>query len=662
MTFSSIVLKNIRYNIKNYLSFYIINSLIVAIILFFNSLIYVDILPNELLLIDLKPIISIAFNVISLFAIIFITLTFKSLIKYRGKEFGIYLSLGMTSKNLITLIWIENTIITIFSLITGIISGIIFSKLFYNILCNILSIKLSIYTISFNSYIMVCKIFLLISIINNFVNSIYLYRLSILKIIKSTSKKDIENPKPLLTLIILIIFIIALIMFPTTLNYEKFFPLSKETNILFLIILVLPLFLIGSLFNLVKVLFKFIPNLYNKNLLFITNLMHRFSSYKKTLYITSMLMLFTLVFITFSVLLLNGLLVERKESYPYDIMFVQSKKITADNNSKIKKIITNNGGLLKKYTNFEATTLPISTVTNNHINKERSLIISESAYNSYMNCKLEIDDNEIICLDLINNTDINFNSISLSFNTDSTLTTDIPNNNIKYTKENIRVIQSKFINKFCLEGERLYFTYGYVVDDTIYNKITHSTQNNRLYFNLINFYSFNKLKITKKLLDEFVETNKTIYNEKYENDYPIISREIALITRKQENATSYFCILFITILFFISGEAILYHKVIADIDDNKKQIYKLKRIGITHNETISLLSKELKTLFFTPLVVGTFLSTYFVAIIIIPSHDIYNNIITSQSLKILFSIYILYLFVQIFFYIAIKKKYVREIL
>ena len=136
MTFLSIVKKNFKYNFSRYISFYFINSLIVGMLFVYGSLAFNNEVKNVIASNsannNLMPtILNMSLLVLCIFSVVFITYTNLEFLKNRGKEFGMYLTLGMTRKDLVKLILFENIGILISSIITGIAGGMLLGRLFY---------------------------------------------------------------------------------------------------------------------------------------------------------------------------------------------------------------------------------------------------------------------------------------------------------------------------------------------------------------------------------------------------------------------------------------------------------------------------------------------------------------------------------------------------
>lgn len=119
MDLTSMIFKNIRYNIKNYISYLLGNSFVICILFMFFNLICSKTFmnaPNTSVIKDeLIPIVV----MMVAFSVIFILYTTISFTKYRGREFGVYFTIGLTSKNIIKILFYENIIIAAATFIFG---------------------------------------------------------------------------------------------------------------------------------------------------------------------------------------------------------------------------------------------------------------------------------------------------------------------------------------------------------------------------------------------------------------------------------------------------------------------------------------------------------------------------------------------------------------
>ncbi|MPQ44757.1 FtsX-like permease family protein, partial [Clostridium tarantellae] len=222
MNFSSIIKKNFIHNFNKYISFYFINSLIIALLFMYGSLMFNEAVLDSIGKTSIYETVNISLMGLIIFSIVFITYTNMAFLKNRGKEFGMYLTLGMTTKDLTKLIFIENLGIMLASLLTGVLTGTVFGKLFYMILNKIIASTSIPFKLNYKTYLLSIGVFSLIFIGNFIFNIFYIRKASIIEVIKASKKKEVGKANVLLGGISLILLIIAMIYLPKTLLMEIF--------------------------------------------------------------------------------------------------------------------------------------------------------------------------------------------------------------------------------------------------------------------------------------------------------------------------------------------------------------------------------------------------------------------------------------------------------
>ncbi len=148
MKISNMAISNIKGNLYRYIMYYLSNAFAVTAFFIFANFVFhpaIDIKSA-----DGHPIARIgAANgmiisqvIIVIFSILFVGYSTSIFLKSRGKEFGLLSLYGMTRKQIKKYVLIENTIISILSIGTGILTGVVFSKLFFMIMESFLDIRL----------------------------------------------------------------------------------------------------------------------------------------------------------------------------------------------------------------------------------------------------------------------------------------------------------------------------------------------------------------------------------------------------------------------------------------------------------------------------------------------------------------------------------------
>lgn len=135
-------IRNIRSNFKNYWAYFLSSSFSVFIVYLFMSILYSKNIQDNLG--GVKKFI-ILFNVgatmIALFSAFFIWYSNSFFIKSRKKEFATYMLLGMSKKQVSRLNFLENILIMLASLVTGVILGLVFTKFFIMLLFFIIKVS-----------------------------------------------------------------------------------------------------------------------------------------------------------------------------------------------------------------------------------------------------------------------------------------------------------------------------------------------------------------------------------------------------------------------------------------------------------------------------------------------------------------------------------------
>ena len=187
------IIKNIKYNIKNYTAYLLGNSLIGCILFMFFTLVFSPEFMNADKTMPLKGNFLPILVIMVAFSGVFIIYTTVSFTKYRGRELGVYFTIGLTSREIIKILFYENIIISISAFLFGSILGSIFSKLFHMAIGEILNINNISIPLSIKAYGVIALISIGTLLFTTIYQIIFLKRYSVINILKSKSKKDIGS-------------------------------------------------------------------------------------------------------------------------------------------------------------------------------------------------------------------------------------------------------------------------------------------------------------------------------------------------------------------------------------------------------------------------------------------------------------------------------------
>ena len=222
-------IKNIQKSIKDYAIYFLTLVLGVAIFYVFNSIesqtVMMKVSSNTLEIINLMnqllSSVSVFISFILGFLIIYAS---RFLIKRRNKEFGIYLTLGMSKRKISLILFFETLIIGILSLGVGLLIGFFLSELMSLLVANLFEADMTNFRFIFSSSAALkCLIYFgIMYLIVMIFNTISVSKCKLIDLINSSKKTEkikLKNP-----ILCVIIFIIACAM----LIYSYYFVTSDS--------------------------------------------------------------------------------------------------------------------------------------------------------------------------------------------------------------------------------------------------------------------------------------------------------------------------------------------------------------------------------------------------------------------------------------------------
>ena len=334
-------IKNIQKSIKDYAIYFLTLVLGVAIFYVFNSIesqtVMMKVSSNTLEIINLMnqllSSVSVFISFILGFLIIYAS---RFLIKRRNKEFGIYLTLGMSKRKISLILFFETLIIGILSLGVGLLIGFFLSELMSLLVANLFEADMTNFRFIFSSSAALkCLIYFgIMYLIVMIFNTISVSKCKLIDLINSSKKTEkikLKNP-----ILCVIIFIIACVM----LIYSYYFvtsdsKLSGDVTSLYIPIVLgaLSTFLIfWSLSGLILKIVMNMKGLYYKGLNSFT--LRQVSSKINTTVFSSTiicLMLFiTICFLSSCLSIKNSLTGNIDELSKVDVEIIKDRNVTDD--------------------------------------------------------------------------------------------------------------------------------------------------------------------------------------------------------------------------------------------------------------------------------------------------------------------------------------------
>ncbi len=692
MTFSHIILKNLKHNITKFTSYIFVNVFVISMLFTYGSIIFNPNINEDPNLSSAMDFVYIGVISILLFSIIFISYTGVYFIKTRGKELGVYLTLGMTKLNLTKMILLENTVIMLISVIIGMFCGLLFSGIFYLILGNVLAMD-DLFYLDKYSFLLGLGVFLIVFICNIIYSIIFIKKTNIRSITIADKTKGMKKPSSILGALGVILFTVSTIMIYLIFTDNDLVSELNEytTEAIFISIFVqfssLYLVLASGLDIIVKVISKN-KKFYNRNILLLSNLKYSFTTYKTTLFLITLLMGMSILFMGIQVSFKVGGTKIMNTVLPYDYMIESTSEYNNINKDQIYQLVEASGGEITDYVTYDFASSQIYRNQPNwfYYYGMTTMIISESEFNRAFNEDIDVKPEELL---IVGNDDLNFDQIDINF--DTYLTTQnyseglstaaavrssnpslddflqtAEDNHVQvfdFSKENTSAMFYNFIDSY---GEIEFQTVNAsIVDDSVYDQIKNPEISTIQQFNVS---GIDQQALCTNLQDELKVINNAPNSwqqsmpERVDHDtveaYQPICKDLKVEETDKAMAMFSFTMTFISILFLIASSVVLYYKLVNDIDYEREQIKLFKKIGVNDNECKKYIKNHTAFIFFTPLILGGGIGLLYTYAFF---HNLPEQVVHELTLIVLV-MYVVFIIYDIMFYLFIRSALIKKIL
>ena len=627
MMLFKLALKNISKSIKDYAIYFCTLILGVAIFYVFNAIddqtVMMSVSSSTYQIIKLMTNILSGVSVfVSLILGFLIVYASRFLIKRRNKEFGIYLTLGMSKRKISLILFIETLIIGVISLFVGLGLGFLLSQLMSIVVANMFEADLTKFHFIFSlsacvKTLIYFSIMYFVVMIFNTININRCRLIDLLHFNKKSEKIRLKNPY-----VCTIIFIVSCCALGFA-YYEVTGGISKLTNVnnIFepIIIGTISTFLIfWSLSGLILKIFMNIKSIYYKGLNSFT--LRQFSSKINTMTF-SMTVICLMLFITICVLssalsMKNSMSNNLKKLAPTDIEFTKKIDITNDSKYSVEQVEDSKVSIEEslKRLNFNVDSNLKDTV-NFNVYVDQNLTVKDTLGNYY-----EISKEKYPLL-MYNNieeliTISDYNKIAKIFNLkEYTLENDeyiivsnyqewskIRNEGLKLGTNiiiNGKLYKPKFLN--CMDGfyemNASYANFGFfVVPDTSVTGLMKEEEVMIANYNAKTTEQKKKIDNMISKLDEEPYIKNTTLEARTKTD--IAEASLGL------GGMATFIGLYLGIIFLISCAAILALKELSESSDNLEKFKMLRKIGVDEKMINKALFRQIGIFFMFPLLVA----------------------------------------------------------
>lgn len=631
MNIRQFAINNISRNIKAYLGY--LASIVISSSLLFSFIMFTSHPDLDIAQFPdyLKEGLKMSKIIAYLFLFFFVFYSVSVFLKSRYKEFGILYITGISKRQVMKLIFIENIVINIVSSVIGIIVGLIFSKLFLVAMSTFLELSPLDFYIPLNAMFSTLIYFIVLAILTSIFTSFIIKENQVLKLLKGT-KAPRPEPKTSLILAILSILLFIIAYYSAVTSTDQYTTYLRLVPVTSLTIIATYLFFSQFSVYFIKKL-KMNKGFYrrNTNMLWISNLIYKVKDNARIFFLITITsaVAFTAIGTVYS--FWKDVKRQINLIYPntiyYSTMTLHNDINKPDSKEKDRERMSFIENKLKKENiNYVRINGEFKTV----FPKKSDLnvrIIKESKY-----------------LEITKNIEVN----PINFEDDeciSLLASELPGNN--KVKENV-IIGGRSL-KVAKQVEECvmpaYYKNMYVVKDNFYDSIKSKF--------IIDRFSAFEVKDSSEAIEICREFEDEFDNESGMQPYLFFSKELMIETGKLIYSTFMFLAIFIGLIFFVTTSSFLYNKFYMDCQVDKKKYEQLNKLGMTYKEIKKASTIEIGIVFLLPYVVAVIHSVFALTAL----KNSFDIEVASSAVLVMGSLFI----VQIVYFLIIRNNYLKEI-
>ena len=598
MTFQKIVWKMAKYHYKKYLFYFLCNSAAVLFIFVFMTLYLNEYIVSVKQIEGLVYVLSIPGAALIMFTIFFISYAHQIFMKKRRSEFGLFMTLGMTNRDIAKLLLLENSVIGLVALIVGLGSGVIISRLIFWLLLKSVDITDFAFQLNVNMFTYTVGAFFIVFIIS-IGQSLYMTMsrniIDNVKTEKITENTAHKHPAiGGIGVAIVVGSIVGLYVTYTDSDGGEYLLLWALGTFLGLYIALnqLTSFLIG--------LIKKNKHFYYRKLLYLTSLDYKYKQFTTIMTIVTIMIMVTLLYSTIVYHLYKETEKEVVEQNPYDIGYISTDSKNNLSAEELDRIFAEYGNPIREHLTF-----PIYF----HFQEDydgytyQLALMPLSVFNEFSDNPYLVQPNELI---YHLNHEVTGEIESLYYRNDLRFSS----NGEEVIYETTQVIAEKHFN---------YLGDLFILHDADLADYKENINGMDATLHLIHVENWQESEAAVLALEHAFHD----YNAKtplLDVDHVPLEEELFYIDSRVDgyestmnaNGISFFVTIFFSILFFIGSFLLLYIQLFSEVDKEEQRIQKLYRIGITSKEVRKLISQEITTLFMLPTLLGLIIALLYI--------------------------------------------------
>ncbi|PEV15077.1 ABC transporter permease [Bacillus thuringiensis] len=650
MTFRQFAFNNVIRSKRTYLAHFLSSTFAIMIfftyaLLAFHPNLQGDLAASVTINTFAKSGLQISQGLIFFFSFFFILYSVSAFLKTRKKDFGILMLHGMSRSQLNKLVFIENIIIGITSILTGITIGMAFSKFILIMSNNLLMIDkglpfylpLKAIGITFGAFFL---LFLFISLFTSRLVNVEI----LVELIKAEEK---PKPEPKASFGLSLFALICIGLGYTTVFHSVNAIQYKGANYVFFMMAAGVSFVVLGTYFLFTQLSVYVlralkkrENIFFKktNILTISDLVYQLKDNAKMFFMVTIISTVAFTAVGTCMGLGNSSMAESESPFAFIYQSNNNNHLEKEHLKKIESELHDGEFNFKQVT--YSTKQIRDTLYNNNI---LSTVIKLSDYNKLAKA-------------------FGFEKESLKDENDSLV---IPSKKVANTKSNQNNFQLLYrdikkdmhVNKIVTPKE-LQDTIKtiIIVPDAVYNQMIADPEN--YYFETtINGFIVKDWEKTKKIAENIVAAFQKDNTSKIEDivdneKYTFSTLILTWIVMKQSFGLASIMSVLIGIVFFTFAASFLYFRLYTDLERNQQQYKMIAKVGLSKPELKKIVTRQLALLFFLPIAIAiTHSAVAFMAL-----QKLANFSVLGSSVMVL----ICFLVMQIIYFYFVRAQYLKK--
>jgi putative ABC transport system permease protein len=595
MTVFDLVKKNMRKNISRYSLYFF--SMIFSIVVYyvFATLQYDQsiskVIGEEL---RLQGIFNASNYVLLTFIVVFIWYTNSFFIRQRKRELGLYHLVGIEKRTIGKMIFYENMLLGIFSLVVGILLGTVFSRLFELFLLKLMGLSLSItLTFSLQAVLKTAVVFLIVTIFISFQGYFIMYRYTLLDLFQAESKSERVNKMNSKRSIVVGGLGILLVGYGYYLSSGNI-----VTPKFFLIVAVVLFSVIFGTFLLFKATIEWLMGLYREhasryysfaNMLSVSTMMYRIKANARVLTLITILSATTLVAVGVTYSSYYNTKADARSMQPYDYT-LHSKKTAQEFMDVLDELDIQSNRYVYHIVKHSADLSDFRFITSGYY-KDREQI-------SFLD-EEEVRKNGVSVPALSANETVIFDSMAKGkvFRPSTGKTAAVQLN--KSEQLALKVVKSEPL--LILDSDSA--GYQFVVNHDTFNKLLKAGQKQVVYvFNTDDGNKQNELTKNYHQIAKEAGESRTSYYDVFQAG--LMSKGLFIFIGG-----------FLGLVFLMATGSIIYFKQISEAEQERKRFEVLRKLGFSVSQMMSAVRKQQLFTFGLPLVIGILHSLFALKVI-----------------------------------------------